>query len=978
MIGSSEERQKLLDILIHKFAPDELRSLVYVINAPIEGGTQQDTAISLLQFLESTGRIGELIELIRARRPNIDLTGLVAEAQPGPSEQADFVDQRDAKSASDSPYRAKRTQPEIAARIGRRRPGYDLIYDLVQKYDELSSDERAQMREPDLSEFYVQPMFQALGWTVWVVQPHTLELEYKDLRVPIEIKKPAGNLLDSDTGPLQEWFGGPDWGILTNFETIHLWDLRNPNRPNLILETSPWYYVTDDREEDDLLAASVFYEKMAKRSSPSRSIESLIDRLNDRNASVRQAAVEALGETRDPSAVEHLIPVLSDANESIRLATVVALGKIGDSRAVEHLVSVLADSNESIRQAAVEALGQIGDLRAVEYLTSLANDPNESIREAVVEALGKISAPQSSESRPSVKSAESKRIEVAIRALADTPSKVDLLGFSDYAEALADFISNERTEKPLTIGIDAAWGMGKTTLMHMVEDRLARQHKGKHKRSFLTVWFNAWKYDQEESLWAALALEILAQVRTQFNWWQRACFWLKLSYRRLDRALIWRSVLKLLAGVFIIYLLGAIVFGIVAIWLGTDVFWKYAGTVGILGLIAAIYAAGKDIYDRLAGPFDLKLADYVRKPDYKERVGFLAQFDEDFKRVIDVVTEGGKWPLVVFIDDLDRCAPPKPAEIIEAINILLDAQHCVFVVGMDARAVAGSIEAKYQDLCDYLGGADDPGGLTLGQRFLEKIVQISFRIPRVDPKVVESFIDANLNILHDTLPEHPPKTAVMEAEQLIKAEQRAGKSLDEAVQAVQTSRLDIPQSALTEAREEVFAQSFDDCDEVRRAIHEAAPYLGFNPRKIKRFINNFRLQALIANRRGLLRPDAIRLDLLAKCLIVTMRWPDFALAVAVDNGFVPSLIDIHDEQRRLKDLQGRSPKDQVEDAQALELRMSDPRIKRWADATELVDLLKQIVTQTGFSFAGYFALTQMTGGRASIGAGEEEYRPYIH
>ncbi|GAG52061.1 unnamed protein product, partial [marine sediment metagenome] len=233
------------------------------------------------------------------------------------------------------------------------------------------------------------------------------------------------------------------------------------------------------------------------------------------------------------------------------------------------------------------------------------------------------------------------RIEIATRALADTPSRVDLLGFSVYAKALADFIKNEKTEKPLTIGIDAAWGMGKTTLMLMIRDQLTSQEeeKGRRKQTFPTVWFNAWKYDQEESLWAALALEILAQVRKQFSWRKRAQLGIKLNCRRIDRALLWHSVLKLLASAIGIYLLGLVVFGAIALGLGNDVVVKYANTVGLLGLIPAVYAAGKEIYDRLAGPFDLKLAEYVRKPNYKERIGFLAQFEEDFKRVINVVTE---------------------------------------------------------------------------------------------------------------------------------------------------------------------------------------------------------------------------------------------------------------------------------------------------------------------------------------------------
>src|SRR5258708_7200692 len=39
----------------------------------------------------------------------------------------------------------------------------------------------------------------------------------------------------------------------------------------------------------------------------------------------------------------------------------------------------------------------------------------------------------------------------------------------------------------------------------------------KHEAAFRLVWFEAWKYAQEEALWAALVLEILRQIRTQMS-----------------------------------------------------------------------------------------------------------------------------------------------------------------------------------------------------------------------------------------------------------------------------------------------------------------------------------------------------------------------------------------------------------------------------------------------------------------------------
>lgn len=914
----------------------------------------------------------------------------------------------------------KSIPPEHAERLRARRPGYDRVNELVQTYLKQPPDKQAQISEVDLSKSYVVPMFRALGWSVEEYLATTdasqhvdLELGYRDIQVPVEVKK-MRDPVSIQPVVFREWRGGRTWAILTDFERVQIWDLEDES---LIVETSPLSYVASDKEEHDLVAASVFYDRLAlprlaqssdstsadldsgaldetaksvARSDDSRELENLIAALSDSNESIRQRAVGALGRIGDSRAVEPLLSMLSDSNESIRQAAVEALGSIRDPRAVDPLIAVLSDPNESIRRAAIEALGWIGDPRASWPLLVFLSDLNDSIRLAALGALSEMDLPEAAgpliqalqdegagvqqdviaalerllPSSESVPPQPPEQISIAVRALSDAPSEVDLLGFSVYAEALADFIRNEKTEKPLTIGIDAAWGMGKTTLMQMVRKRLEhRAGGGSKERSFTTVWFNAWKYDQEESLWAALALEILAQIRERCNLWQRGKLWWKLNCQRLDWSLLLRGLLKSLAYVAAIFLLGAAVYGIVAIWLGVDVFWQYVGTAGILSIIVALYTTGKEAYDHIAGPFDLKLSKYVRKPDYKERVGFLSEFEDDFKKVIDVVTQGGKWPLVVFIDDLDRCAPPKPAEIIEAINILLDARHCVFVIGMDAQAVAASIETKYKDLCQYLDDRDDPGGLTLGQRFLEKIIQISFHIPTSDPIMIASFVDTNLGVLPGPAPDEPPRLEVKEAELLIKAEQRAGMALDGAARAVEAARPDLRGEAITEARRDIVAQTFDDSDEVRDAIRMAAPYLGYNPRKIKRFINVFRLQAFIANRRGLLESGVVKLNSLAKWVCIELRWPSMIEVMRTDQCSIINFSEAHAMQQEVRRLQSEGGPDVVKCKNLqdqIEGLLPDPRSRRLVAASDLVDLLDGMDHNDRSVFPYYLHLAQVT------------------
>jgi KAP family P-loop domain len=141
----------------------------------------------------------------------------------------------------------------------------------------------------------------------------------------------------------------------------------------------------------------------------------------------------------------------------------------------------LQDSNPGVRAQAARSLGQLG--QAIPQVAAPLPQASQSAPPiADGERLGEVD--NTAEQQVEASREQPERVEVAVRALADTPSKVDLLGFSVYAEALADFIVNEKTQKPLSIVIDAAWGMGKTTLMDMVKTRLEMWGEKTKERSF--------------------------------------------------------------------------------------------------------------------------------------------------------------------------------------------------------------------------------------------------------------------------------------------------------------------------------------------------------------------------------------------------------------------------------------------------------------------------------------------------------------
>ncbi len=89
----------------------------------------------------------------------------------------------------------------------------------------------------------------------------------------------------------------------------------------------------------------------------------------------------------------------------------------------------------------------------------------------------------------------------------DLPTTRDELGFAPAAQALTRIVQDTAiADTPLTLGIYGAWGSGKISLMQMMLSGLDPQH-------VLPVWFDAWRYAQSETLWRALLLAIVEELR---------------------------------------------------------------------------------------------------------------------------------------------------------------------------------------------------------------------------------------------------------------------------------------------------------------------------------------------------------------------------------------------------------------------------------------------------------------------------------
>ena len=215
--------------------------------------------------------------------------------------------------------------------------------------------------------------------------------------------------------------------------------------------------------------------------------------------------------------------------------------------------------------------------------------------------------------------------------LTDESVKEDKLDYQIYAETFKDLVMT--TETPFTVGIHGSWGSGKTALMRMIQNELNGEADVK------TVWFNAWAYDKEETMHAAL-------IQTIVN---------ELSEENKEH---------------------------------TKDLLKKVGT--------ALLDVGIKTLSRGATSLeDVEKLSEKALEIYSKKVEAINDFRSVFERIVQDYTNNGR--LVIFIDDLDRCLPEKAIEVIEAIKLFLNIEGCIFFIAVDQKVIEQGIEVKYKE-----------------------------------------------------------------------------------------------------------------------------------------------------------------------------------------------------------------------------------------------------------------------------------------
>jgi hypothetical protein len=187
----------------------------------------------------------------------------------------------------------------------------------------------------------------------------------------------------------------------------------------------------------------------------------------------------------------------------------------------------------------------------------------------------------------------------------------------------------------------------------------------------------------------------------------------------------------------------------------TSGFWEWLQTaLGVTTAGAALWALLRVAVDLLGRGaravlgFNVALYPNLFRPTLMEETAFpFETFHQDLSDLIKAI----RRPVVVLIDDLDRCPVDQIVPVLEAVkyfDISPPPQKktkpgngfasIAFVLAADRRAIDRAVRAHFKD---YMEEMTEPERDVFAREYIEKIIQVPFELPPIASMKLGEFLD---------------------------------------------------------------------------------------------------------------------------------------------------------------------------------------------------------------------------------------------
>jgi hypothetical protein len=258
-------------------------------------------------------------------------------------------------------------------------------------------------------------------------------------------------------------------------------------------------------------------------------------------------------------------------------------------------------------------------------------------------------------------------------------------------QEVADAVSGHVIALPpgSVLSVQGSWGRGKTDVLARVFDRFAAAAEGGDRPE--PLWLDPWQYGTPDLI-RPVVVELLARMPPEARRSRR----LRLAARTLLRA-------------------------------SNAMMFKALTVVAPFGdVIEAAKPAVDEMINGLLEPGG----------DTAEDADPVAAMAERFRELVEELlarTDRGGGPLLVCVDDLDRCLPDHQIAMLEAVHFLTSAgANCSFLIALDPVLVQQAAVTHYRT-----DGFDS-------NQYLDKLFDLRVNLPALQPTSIEALIRAEL------------------------------------------------------------------------------------------------------------------------------------------------------------------------------------------------------------------------------------------
>jgi len=287
----------------------------------------------------------------------------------------------------------------------------------------------------------------------------------------------------------------------------------------------------------------------------------------------------------------------------------------------------------------------------------------------------------------------------------------DRLGRAPFAAAVADALRGWKGRESIVVGVYGDWGVGKTSLKNLVLEDLRSTDTGPE-----ILELNPWEY--EESNLQRAFLEELGRAVGRKDRSERAR---KLAKRLRSYAAAISVGERITAGLPATVSLLLTIIGVIG--LGSTILGATLSQPSIV-TAGALVAAVSGVLGT-SRRFAEWLAERASRRAEETR-----ESASELKKEISGLLQERQRPVLVVMDDVDRLEAAEIRRLFRLVKVNADFPNVIYLLLFERDVVERALEHD---------------GAQTGRKFLEKIVQVSFNVPRPLPEEVHQVLFDSLN-----------------------------------------------------------------------------------------------------------------------------------------------------------------------------------------------------------------------------------------